>query len=190
MWTYNKLLQYPINIKNRNPKMAKVIISQYGGPDGELAAALRYLSQKFAMPSQIAKATLNDIGTEELAHLEMVGTLVHQLTDGVCPEELQKAGLGAYYTDHGVEKQFEAVGNGPIDAVQRGLQEETGVRIKVLDYEEHALQSGSNSQAAAYIHLLDSDDGSVTYGVGVSSNITRASVRAIFSAMNRLGIGK
>ena len=94
------------------------------------------------------------------------------------------------YTDHGVEKQFEAVGNGPIDAVQRGLQEETGVRIKVLDYEEHALQSGSNSQAAAYIHLLDSDDGSVTYGVGVSSNITRASVRAIFSAMNRLGIGK
>lgn len=94
------------------------------------------------------------------------------------------------YTDYGVEKQFEAVGNGPIDAVQRGLQEETGVRIKVLDYEEHALQSGSNSQAAAYIHLLDSDDGSVTYGVGVSSNITRASVRAIFSAMNRLGIGK
>ena len=94
------------------------------------------------------------------------------------------------YTDHCVEKQFEAVGNGPIDAVQRGLQEETGVRIKVLDYEEHALQSGSNSQAAAYIHLLDSDDGSVTYGVGVSSNITRASVRAIFSAMNRLGIGK
>ena len=85
---------------------------------------------------------------------------------------------------------FEGVGNGPIDAVQRGLQEETGVRIKVLDYEEHALQSGSNSQAAAYIHLLDSDDGSVTYGVGVSSNITRASVRAIFSAMNRLGIGK
>ena len=74
MWTYNKMLQYPINIKNRNPQMAKVIISQYGGPDGELGAALRYLSQKFAMPSQIAKATLNDIGTEELAPLEMVGT--------------------------------------------------------------------------------------------------------------------
>ena len=67
MWSYNKTLQYPINIKNRNPQMAKVIISQYGGPDGELGAALRYLSQKFAMPSQIAKATLNDIGTEELA---------------------------------------------------------------------------------------------------------------------------
>lgn len=93
------------------------------------------------------------------------------------------------YTDHGVERQFEAVGNGPIDAVQRGLKEVLGVRIKVLDYEEHALQSGANSQAAAYIHLLDADDGRVTYGVGVSSNITRASVRAIFSAINRLELG-
>lgn len=94
------------------------------------------------------------------------------------------------YTDHGVEKSFEAIGNGPIDAVQRGIQMTLGVKVKVLDYEEHALQSGANSQAAAYIHLLDADDGRVTYGVGVSSNITRASVRAIFSAVNRLGIGK
>ncbi|MBO5094237.1 MAG: 2-isopropylmalate synthase [Lachnospiraceae bacterium] len=93
------------------------------------------------------------------------------------------------YTDHGTQKSFEAVGNGPIDAVQRGMQETLGVRIKVLDYEEHALQSGSNSQAAAYIHLLDSDSGRVTYGVGVSSNITRASIRALFSAVNRLGLG-
>ncbi len=94
------------------------------------------------------------------------------------------------YTDAGVEKSFEAVGNGPIDAVKRGLQEELEVSIKILDYEEHALQSGSNSQAAAYIHLLDVESGSVTYGVGVSSNITRASVRAIFSAVNRLGLKK
>lgn len=93
------------------------------------------------------------------------------------------------YTYHGTERVFEAVGNGPIDAVKRGLQEVTGIRMKVLDYEEHALQSGSNSQAAAYIHLLNAEDGSVTYGVGVSSNITRASVRAVFSAVNRLGIG-
>jgi 2-isopropylmalate synthase len=90
------------------------------------------------------------------------------------------------YSVNGEEKFFEAVGNGPIDAVQRGLCSELGISIKVLDYEEHALQSGSNSQAAAYIHLLDSDTGKVTYGVGVSSNITRASVRAIFSAINRL----
>lgn len=94
------------------------------------------------------------------------------------------------YTDAGIEKTFEAVGNGPIDAVQRGLQQELNISIKVLDYEEHALQSGSNSQAAAYIHLLDSDSGLVTYGVGVSSNITRASVRAIFSAVNRMGLGE
>ncbi|MBE5883553.1 MAG: 2-isopropylmalate synthase [Lachnospiraceae bacterium] len=93
------------------------------------------------------------------------------------------------YTDHGVEKTFEAVGNGPIDAVQRGLSHELGIAIKVLDYEEHALQSGASSQAAAYIHLLDSNTGHVTYGVGVSSNITRASVRALFSAINRLGLG-
>ena len=94
------------------------------------------------------------------------------------------------YTNNDVEKSFEAIGNGPIDAVKRGLAEELSVDIKILDYEEHALQSGSNSQAAAYIHLLDSDTGSVTYGVGVSSNITRASVRAIFSAINRLGLGR
>ncbi len=93
------------------------------------------------------------------------------------------------YTNKGVEKKFEAVGNGPIDAVKRGLSQELNIDIKILDYEEHALQSGSNSQAAAYIHLLDVDDGRVTYGVGVSSNITRASVRAIFSAVNRLGLG-
>ena len=92
------------------------------------------------------------------------------------------------YTDHGETKSFQAVGNGPIDAVQRGLNQELGISVKVLDYEEHALQSGANSQAAAYIHLLDKDSGSVTYGAGVSSNITRASVRAIFSALNRLGI--
>lgn len=93
------------------------------------------------------------------------------------------------YKDHGIEKSFEAVGNGPIDAVRRGIAENLNLDIKILDYEEHALQSGSNSQAAAYIHMLDADTGRVTYGVGVSSNITRASVRAIFSALNRLGLG-
>lgn len=94
------------------------------------------------------------------------------------------------YTDHGVERKFEAVGNGPIDAVQRGMEEALNIRIKVLDYVEHALQSGANSQAAAYIHLMDGETGRVTYGVGVSSNITRASVRAMFSAVNRMGLGE
>lgn len=116
MWTYNKTLQYPIKIKCTNPRLAKFIISQYGGPDGELAASLRYLSQRFAMPDEKAKAILNDIGTEELAHLEMVGTIVHQLTDGVCPEELEKAGLGAYYTDHGVDIYPQSAGGVPFTA--------------------------------------------------------------------------
>lgn len=101
MWNYTKALQYPVKIKCPNPRLAKFIISQYGGPDGELGASLRYLSQRFGMPDEKAKAILNDIGTEELAHLEMVGSIVHQLTDGVCPEELEKAGLGSYYIDHG-----------------------------------------------------------------------------------------
>ena len=102
MWTYNKVLQYPINIKHSNPILAKFIISQYGGPDGELAASLRYLSQRFGMPDQKAKAILNDVGTEELAHLEMVGTIVHQLTKDLSIEEIENAGLGSYYTDHPV----------------------------------------------------------------------------------------
>ncbi|MDE6744228.1 MAG: 2-isopropylmalate synthase [Lachnospiraceae bacterium] len=93
------------------------------------------------------------------------------------------------YTNKDKEKSFTAVGNGPLDAVQRGMMETFHIRIKILDYEEHALQSGSNSQAAAYIHMLDVESGKVTYGVGVSSNITRASVRAIFSALNRLELG-
>lgn len=92
------------------------------------------------------------------------------------------------YENRGKENIFEALGNGPVDAVKRGLCEALGINVKILDYEEHALQSGSNSQAAAYIHLLDANTGRVTFGVGVSSNITRASIRAIFSAVNRLNL--
>ena len=113
MWSYNKLLQYPINIKCADPRLAKVIISQYGGPDGELAASLRYLSQRFGMPDQNAKAILNDIGTEELAHLEMVGTIVHQLTKNASIEEIEAAGLGAYYTDHGVDVYPQSAAGNP-----------------------------------------------------------------------------
>ena len=116
MWTYNKVLQYPINIKCADPRLAKVIISQYGGPDGELAASLRYLSQRFGMTDQNAKAILNDIGTEELAHLEMVGTIVHQLTKNASIEEIEAAGLGAYYTDHGVDIYPQSAAGVPFDA--------------------------------------------------------------------------
>ena len=116
MWTYNKILQYPINIKCKAPRLAKVIISQYGGPDGELGAALRYLSQRFGMPDQNAKAILNDIGTEELAHLEMVGTIVHQLTKNASIEEIESAGLSAYYTDHGLDVYPQSAAGVPFSA--------------------------------------------------------------------------
>lgn len=116
MWTYNKILQYPVNIKCTDPRLAKVIISQYGGPDGELAASLRYLSQRFAMPDQNSKAILNDIGTEELAHLEMVGSIVHQLTKNASIEEIEAAGLGPYYTDHGVDVYPQSAGGTPFTA--------------------------------------------------------------------------
>jgi spore coat protein JC len=100
MWIYEKRLEYPVKIKKRDPRMAKYVITQYGGPDGELAASLRYLSQRFSMPTDEAKAVLNDIGTEELAHLEMVGSIVYQLTKDVPADIMEKAGLGAYYADH------------------------------------------------------------------------------------------
>lgn len=100
MWIYEKKLEYPVKIKNPDPRMAKVIITQYGGPDGELAASIRYLSQRFSMVTPEARATLNDIGTEELAHLEMVGTMVYQLIKGASIDEIKAAGLDPYYADH------------------------------------------------------------------------------------------
>lgn len=100
MWVYEKKLQYPINIKQTNPKLAKIIISQYGGPDGELGASLRYLSQRYSVPYPEVKAVLTDIGTEELAHLEMVGTIVYQLTKNLSMDEIKAAGFGDYFVDH------------------------------------------------------------------------------------------
>ena len=100
MWTYEKKLQYPVKIKNPNPAYAKIIMDQYGGPDGELGAALRYLSQRYSMPSDELKGLLTDVGTEELSHLEMVGTIVYQLTKGLSEEELKKQGFSEYFVEH------------------------------------------------------------------------------------------
>ena len=100
MFVYEKRLQYPVKIKQTNPKLAKIIISQYGGPDGELGASLRYLSQRFSMPVPELKATLTDIGVEELGHLEMIGAIVYQLTKGLSEEEIKEAGFDAYFVDH------------------------------------------------------------------------------------------
>ncbi len=100
MWVYEKKLEFPVRIKNPDPRMAKAIITQYGGPDGELAASLRYLSQRFTMVTPQARATLNDIGTEELAHLEMVGTMVRQLMKNATIDQIKAAGMEGYYADH------------------------------------------------------------------------------------------
>ena len=116
MFNYEKRLQYPVNITRCDPKAAMVIISQYGGPDGEAGAALRYLSQRYSMVDRRVMGTLTDIGTEELAHLEMVGTIVHQLTRGASIEEIEKAGLGAYYTDHGVDVYPQSAAGAPFTA--------------------------------------------------------------------------
>ncbi len=108
MFVYEKRLQYPVRIKNTNPALAKFIISQYGGPDGELGASLRYLSQRYSMPYPELRGLLTDIGTEELGHLEMVATIVQQLTRNMTVEEVKKAGLETYFVDHtaGVYPQF------------------------------------------------------------------------------------
>ena len=100
MWNYERRLEYPIKIKNPNPALAKFIISQYGGPHGELGASLRYLSQRCSMPYREVAGILNDVGTEELAHLEMVCTIVHQLTRNMTIEEVKAAGMEDYFVDH------------------------------------------------------------------------------------------
>lgn len=102
MWKYVKSLQYPVNIKKKDLKMAKYLMTQYGGANGELAAALRYLNQRYTMPDEKGKALLNDIGTEELSHIEIICTMIYQLTKGATIDELEKAGLGGHYSEHGL----------------------------------------------------------------------------------------
>ena len=116
MFIYEKRLQYPVKIKNPNPALAKLIISQYGGPHGELGASLRYLSQRYTMPCPELKAILTDIGTEELGHLEMVGAIVYQLTRNVSPEDIKKAGWDDYFIDHTTAVYPTAASGAPFDA--------------------------------------------------------------------------
>ena len=116
MYSYEKRLQYPVNIKFRNPKIAQVIISQYGGPDGELGASLRYLSQRYSMPDSKLKALLTDIGTEELGHLEMIGTLVHQLTRNLSDSQMEDSAFAPYFVDHGVGVYPTAASGSPWNA--------------------------------------------------------------------------
>ncbi|MGL5641161.1 MAG: manganese catalase family protein, partial [Paraclostridium sp.] len=109
MWIYQKTLEYPVNLKNSDPRMAKFIMTQLGGPNGELAAALRYLQQRYTMPTGKSRALLTDIGTEELAHVEIISSILYQLMKDASPKELKAAGLGPNYATFGQGLQ-------PVDA--------------------------------------------------------------------------
>ncbi len=118
MWEYEKRLQYPVSIKKMDPKAAQIIMSQYGGPDGEIGASMRYLSQKFAFTNPRIAGLLNDIGTEELAHLEIVGTIVHQLTCNLSPDEIKSSGYDKYYVDHTLGVWPQAAGGIPFNSCE------------------------------------------------------------------------
>lgn len=122
MFVYEKKLQFPVKIKNPNPALAKFIISQYGGPDGELGASMRYLSQRFSMPYPELKGLLTDIGTEELGHLEMVGTIIHQLTRSMSPEEIKQAGFDTYFVDRTAGVYPTAASGFPWSAASIGVK--------------------------------------------------------------------
>lgn len=118
MWNYEKRLQYPVNISTPNPKIAQVILTQFGGPDGELSASMRYLAQRYTMPYRNVSGLLTDIGTEELAHLEIICAIVHQLTRNLTPEEIVASGFDKYYVDHTLALWPQAAGGIPFNACE------------------------------------------------------------------------
>ena len=122
MFVYEKKLQYPVRIKTPNPALAKVIISQYGGPDGELGASMRYLSQRFSMPYPELRGLLTDIGTEELGHLEMVGAIIHQLRREMTEEEIRRSGIDIYFVDHTAGVYPTAASGFPWSAASIGVK--------------------------------------------------------------------
>ena len=154
MWSYDKKLQYPVNIKNPNPQTAKLIISQYGGPDGELGASLRYLSQRYSMPTDMGKGALTDIGTEELAHLEIVGSMVHQLTKNLTMKQIKEMGFADYYTDHGVGVYPQSAAGTPWNAATIAVK---GDVIADLN-EDLAAEQKARATYENLIKLIDDPD--------------------------------
>ena len=154
MFQYEKILQYPINIKNPNPAAAKIIITQYGGPDGELGASLRYLSQRFAMPDPKLQGLLTDIGVEELGHLEMVGTLVYQLTRNLSIEEIKKSGFDAYFVDHTTGVYPQSAGGTPWSAM--GIQSKGDVITDL--HENMAAEQKARTTYDNILRLVDDPD--------------------------------
>ncbi|MCR4616389.1 MAG: manganese catalase family protein [Clostridiales bacterium] len=154
MFVYEKKLQYPVKITNPNPKYAKIIITQYGGPDGELGASLRYLSQRFAMPYPELKGLLTDIGTEELGHLEMIGTIVYQLTRNLSIDEIKKAGFEDYFVDHTTGIYPQAASGTPWSAA--GMQSKGDV---ITDLSENlAAEQKARTTYDNILRLVDDPD--------------------------------
>lgn len=162
MFVYEKKLQYPVRIKNPNPALAKFIITQYGGPDGELSASLRYLSQRYTMPHPALKAVLTDIGVEELGHLEMVGTIVHQLTRNMTVEQVKKAGFDTYFVDHTAGVYAQAAAGWPYNAasfavkgdVIADLSEDMGAEQKARVTYDNILRMADDPDVIDVIRFL------------------------------------
>jgi len=154
MWQYEKKLQYPVKIANPNPKYAQIIISQYGGPDGELGASMRYLSQRYSMPYDELKGILTDIGTEELAHMEMISAMVYQLTRNLSKDEIVKSGFDKYFVDH-------TTGVYPIAASSLPWRAEyIGVKGDVLTdlHEDLAAEQKARTTYDNLLRLIDDPD--------------------------------
>jgi spore coat protein JC len=154
LFNYIKRLQYPVNIKHPDPKAAAIIISQYGGPDGELGASLRYLSQRYSMPYPELKGLLTDIGTEELGHLEMIGTIVHQLTKNLTEKEIEESGFAPYFVDHTVGVYPQSAGGTPWSA---GSMQVTGDPIADIN-ENLAAEQKARVTYDNILRLVDDPD--------------------------------
>lgn len=154
MWVYEKKLQYPVKIKNPNASYAKIIISQLGGPDGEVGAAMRYLNQRYAMPNDINKGLLTDIGTEELAHLEIVGAILYQLTKNLSIEEIRASGFDTYFVDHTTGVWPQAASGMPFSAA---TFQSTGDPIADL-HEDLAAEQKARLTYDNILRLVDDPD--------------------------------
>lgn len=154
MFQYEKKLQFPVKIKNPNPKYAKIIISQYGGPDGELGASLRYLSQRFSMPYPELKGLLTDVGTEELGHLEMIGAIVYQLTRNLTIDEIKKSGFDTYFVDHTTGVYPVAASGAPFTAAY--LQSKGDVITDL--HEDLAAEQKARTTYDNILRLIDDPD--------------------------------
>lgn len=154
MWQYEKKLQYPVKIATPNPKYAQIIISQFGGPDGELAASMRYLSQRYSMPYSELKGLLTDIGTEELAHMEMVSAMVHQLTRNLSEQEIKNSGFDTYFVDHTTGVYPVAASGAPFTAAYFQAKGDTITDL----HEDMAAEQKARTTYDNLLRLIDDPD--------------------------------